>query len=261
MTKKYDIIYSIGTDCGCAMNLKILKLRRQAGPFDWLTGADIPMRFKCIKNAGRDFMEFDDFIPREKDPNVENDNHCDYYTNANTGFSFLHDFPIGVPFVESYPSVREKYARRFNNFYMNLKTKRRVLLVYFNQWQSSPDDTWITECKSLCQHLGREIDFLIIEHADGVHELKPQHLAHNIIKYETDIRIKNSRGTYVVHGRTEVFRKILAGYKLAIPERKLVKYMWLWCKLHVFAPLIPDGKRRHKIYKNLQHKIGDLYRP
>lgn len=38
---KYDVIYSIGADCGCAGNLKRFKLRITSGPFDWLFKASL----------------------------------------------------------------------------------------------------------------------------------------------------------------------------------------------------------------------------
>lgn len=62
---KYDVIYSIGADCGCAGNLKRFKLRITSGPFDWLFKASLEQRFVCLMN-----VNIEDFEKFEKDAKV-----------------------------------------------------------------------------------------------------------------------------------------------------------------------------------------------
>ena len=40
MYNKYDIIYSLGSGCGCAMIMDHARLRSFAGPFDWIRSDD-----------------------------------------------------------------------------------------------------------------------------------------------------------------------------------------------------------------------------
>ncbi len=67
---KYDVIYSIGADCGCAGNLKRFKLRITSGPFDWLFKASLEQRFVCLMNDFADFLNIEDFEKFEKDARV-----------------------------------------------------------------------------------------------------------------------------------------------------------------------------------------------
>lgn len=67
---KYDVIYSIGADCGCAGNLKRFKLRITSGPFDWLFKASLEQRFVCLMNDFADFFNIEDFEKFEKDARV-----------------------------------------------------------------------------------------------------------------------------------------------------------------------------------------------
>ena len=59
--KTYDIIYSIGYDCSCALYIKETGLRLTSGPFDWLTHASIEERFAALLNEFDDFFNIKDF--------------------------------------------------------------------------------------------------------------------------------------------------------------------------------------------------------
>lgn len=43
---RYDVIYSLGRDCSCAMYMRQTNLRSCSGPFDWLTHAGFEKRFE-----------------------------------------------------------------------------------------------------------------------------------------------------------------------------------------------------------------------
>ncbi|MDE5615394.1 MAG: DUF616 domain-containing protein [Alphaproteobacteria bacterium] len=95
--KMYDIIYSIGRDCACSFYLQTNNLRSCSGPFDWIITADFKQRFDMLLSRFKYFMnpKYFEFLP--KNPNIFNDDKCDYYRNIKTGFDFYHDFPVGVP--------------------------------------------------------------------------------------------------------------------------------------------------------------------
>ena len=67
MKQKYDIIYSIGRDCACAMYMKQANLRACSGPFDWLTNANFETRIDLILNDFQDFINKNDIVPLEKE--------------------------------------------------------------------------------------------------------------------------------------------------------------------------------------------------
>lgn len=121
MKNKYDIVYSIGHDCACSMYLRKHNLRVVSGPLDWLTSVPAHNRFDLLLNDFEGFMNQDDFQFVEKNPNIVNDDKCDYYKNTRTGLYFYHDFPVNVPLGQSFPDVEKKYKRRIDRFYQNIK--------------------------------------------------------------------------------------------------------------------------------------------
>lgn len=175
---RYDIIYSLGRDCSCAMYMQQTNLRSCSGPFDWLTNAGFEKRFELMINNFDEFLEQSDLLPMDKPTAFPSDKNNDYYENVKTGLYYWHDFPAGVPLQESFNIVKEKYNRRIKRFYDNILTKNRVLLIWFSQVGSTSDSVVLEYCDKLCSKIGKKLDFLIIEHREGVFE--PQCIRHPI---------------------------------------------------------------------------------
>ena len=124
MHKKYDVIYSIGNNCGCAMYLNMLGLRIASGPFDWVTGANsLEERINIILNDFNRFIDKDDLICLNR--GVHNNIS---YSNKYNDLIFMHDFDKNCLFDDMYPKVKEKYDRRIQRFIDNIKSKK-VLLI------------------------------------------------------------------------------------------------------------------------------------
>ena len=167
MHNKYDIVYSIGHDCACSMYLKKHRLRVVSGPLDWLTSVPAHMRFDMILNDFDGFMNINDFEFVEKDPNIVNDDKCDYYKNKRTGLYFYHDFATGVPLEKSFGAVAEKYNRRIKRFYDNIRNKDRVMLVWFSHYHNTTNEQWADFAGKFCDKMGKNVDFLIIQHMEN----------------------------------------------------------------------------------------------
>lgn len=60
---RYDVIYSLGRDCSCAMYMRQTNLRSCSGPFDWLTHAGFEKRFELMINNFDEFLEQSDLLP------------------------------------------------------------------------------------------------------------------------------------------------------------------------------------------------------
>ena len=88
MSKKYDIIYSIGRDCACAMYMRKTNLRICSGPFDWLTNASFEKRFEMMLNNFTGFLDKDKLKPMPKPTQFPSDKNNDYYENVENGFYF-----------------------------------------------------------------------------------------------------------------------------------------------------------------------------
>ena len=128
-TKKYDIIYSLGSNCACALYLNKNNLRATSGPFDWIDGITFKDRINFILNDFNDWLN-----PNNLKKNTPKDDHLKHerYVDSKYNCIFPHDFTLNETLKSSYPKVKEKYLRRINRFYNNLTTKNNILLIWFS---------------------------------------------------------------------------------------------------------------------------------
>ncbi len=249
MKQKYDIIYSIGRDCACAMYMKYSNLRACSGPFDWLTNADFETRIDLIVNDFQDFINQTDIRPLAKDPNMHNDDTCDYYQNIRNGFYYYHDFPVGIALSKSFPSVSAKYMRRIKRFYDNINKHKRVLLIWFSHYHNTSDDVLLDASKRICKKFGKNIDLLIIEHADNIIKPIKRQIADNITKYNVHTMEIDENGYPTTQGHQERVLPIFEQYKLKKSGRKL----FLRIVSDIVVLFLPFSKHRGKI----KHYIRD----
>jgi hypothetical protein len=251
MKQKYDIIYSIGRDCACAMYMKQANLRACSGPFDWLTNANFETRIDLILNDFQDFINKNDIIPLEKDPNMHNDDSCDYYQNIRNGFYYYHDFPTGVAISKSFPAVYAKYMRRIKRFYDNINKHNRILLIWFSHYHNTPDDVLLDASKRICKKFGKNIDLLIIEHADNIINPIKKQIADNIVKYNVHTMEFDDAGYPTTQGHIERVLPIFEQYKLKKSGRKL----FLRIVSDIVVLFLPFSKKRGKIKQYIRDEI------
>lgn len=258
MKNKYDIVYSIGHDCACSMYLKKHNLRVVSGPLDWLTSVPAHMRFNLILNDFENFMNIEDFEFVEKNPNIVNDDACDYYKNKRTGLYFYHDFPAGVPLHNSYPTVAEKYARRINRFYSNIRTHENVLLVWFSHYHNTPDDEWLNFANKFCAKVNKNVDFLIIQHRDN--QLTPikKNIAPNILRYDVHTVEKDKEGNNTTIGNEQLCNPLFAQFSLRIPRNRRMQYAYKKAMIHVVCKFIPFKRIRHAWRNKLNADVFNL---
>lgn len=98
-----------------------------------------------------------------------------------------------MPFEGAYIAAKEKYNRRINRFYENIKNNEKVLLVWFSKFHQTPDDVVLDLCNRFCAKMNKKIYFLIIEHQEGVHKTTRYKSSDNIercychaVKYRKD---------------------------------------------------------------------------
>lgn len=233
MKKKYDIIYSLGYNCGCGLFLRDNSLRVVAGPFDWVGNATFEQRFDCLLNGFTDFMNIKYFRFLPKKPG-DTDIKCDYYENTKTHFYFIHDFPIGCDFEKQFSIVREKYERRIKRFYENIKTKKRILLIWLSLEHNTPDNVVKDLCTKFCKKMNRDdIDFVIIEHAENEKEFIERKIAPNISRYNFHVR-----GDYVVRGNAPLLTKFYRQYQIARPYWKGISHSIKLAISKIICPLL-----------------------
>lgn len=229
MIKKYDIIYSIGSDCACAKYLRILGLRKASGPFDWVKSAPFESRIELILNKFAGFFEKEDlaFFPPE---NVDEPGKTHNCQNLKTGFCFIHDFPYSQSLDESYPDVSAKYARRITRFYQFIEQNKKVLLVWFSRTSVVEDEVLKKYKEHLEQKFGKNIELLIIENADlAPHQPKDQSimLAEGITRYFAETE-KQEKGFDKLCGNINAVKPAFSNIKnftLASFRSKMVRIL------------------------------------
>ena len=258
MYKKYDLVYSIGHDCACSMYLNKHNLRYVSGPLDWLTNVPPAQRFELLLNNFDGFMNIDDFEFIEKDPNIFNDENCDYYRNKRTGFHFYHDFAAGIPLSETFNDVAEKYRRRITRFYENIKRHERILLVWFSHYHETSNDEWATFAMRFCYHVGKNVNFLIIQHMENQFIPIITKIAPNITRFDMHTIEKDNKGNITTLGNQKLCDGIFAQFALRIPRKYIWRYAYKKFLIHGVCKFIPHHNIRHAWRNKLNNDISQM---
>jgi hypothetical protein len=110
----------------------------------------------------------------------------------------------------------EKYQRRINRFYKEIRKNKRVLLIWFSHSFLMSNQLEKDLCDKVCEKFGKQIDFLIIEHDESLPLGKNEkiEISHNITKYTLYTRKKDEKGNPTTLGQEEFCGNIFAKYKL-----------------------------------------------
>lgn len=253
INKKYDIIYSIGTDCACSMYMRRHYLRTTSGPFDWLTHASFKTRMELILNEFKDFINIEDLQPLSKDPTMFNDESCDYYENKQNGFYYYHDFPKDIPLLSSYSEVKAKYDRRIKRFLNDITKNDNTLLLWLAHKQKVTDEQAQYFTEKLREKYNPNLDFIIIEHDENkingeIEELK---LAPYLTKYKLFTAAFDENNLPLTLGNIENCNKIFSKIKCS---GKTTRWLKSKIKKHLIKAIcffIPYRPWRKKIKSSL----------
>lgn len=195
---KFDIVIPLGADCSCTSHLKHFKLRHFSYPFDWLFKISFENRITLIKNHFQDFLVKKNLRFFDKNPNaIFQDNENDYYEDTKYGTQFLHDFIHDLEFNQSFQNVQEKYNRRIERFYTNIKQAENVLFVWYSKNTHLPNNIIFDAHKSIGKVFPQtQIYFLIIENCETTDQPTSQEfLNHNILKITAPIATMSTSDT------------------------------------------------------------------
>lgn len=111
--KKFTHYISLGYFCEVAQDLEKLGLREFSSPFDWVI-SDFSCVMKAIENGFEDYLNCDNLLQNAAC-------RCHYYESKYHFYSF-HDFSPYISLEEQYQGVKEKYDRRINRFFKEIKS-------------------------------------------------------------------------------------------------------------------------------------------
>ncbi len=232
MSKKYEVIFSIGSACLCSQMLRRSGLQFCSYPFDWLFGCDFSGRIDILISGFKDFLNKEDLHFTGK-CNSDERNPCDVYRNDKTGITFNHDFAQGVPFDVAYPAIKAKYDRRINRLLNNIDNHKDILIV-FTETPSQDhttdvisDDVLISGYDKIIQRFpNKNIDLLYIACTP---ERSEKQIGEHIFKLTFNYR--SLHGTPLHDAR--ILRTAVKNYRLkrSVPQR--IKNAFFRLKKHL----------------------------
>lgn len=131
--KQYDNIISLGFFCSTALELERIGLRGNSGPFDWVLSFDISKVIELINNDFKDLLNIRYLKQYKSNPS--------YYMNYKYDIHFYHDFDEYKKLDDQLEDVSNKYKRRIEKFYENIKSKT----LFIRYISSQQECTYIEE--------------------------------------------------------------------------------------------------------------------
>ena len=247
--KYYHFIFSMGGACSCASTLIRKGLRKSSGPFDWIAGSDFIARTELFTTNFAHFIDKDD-LTFTGDNNGDKNQLCDIYQNNRNQLMFIHDFPTGIPFNESYPIVRQKYERRIKRLIDKIKTSETVLLVFIeppNQKKNFSASELTTALKNIQGVFpNTKIDLLYLTNCPKS-PTKTEYIGTDITRIYADYTPpkKNAKPHAV---STKKLNQLLTPYRLNQPLWDLLGW---WTK-KILISIVPIKSYRHRL-KNKYH--------
>ncbi len=241
--QKYDIIYSLGFNCACALYLNQNKLRLTSGPLDWISNMTFNDRIELILNDFADYLKLSDLKKITPDNRTQNLKY-DVYKNEKLNCIFPHEFLYNIPLEKSYDEVFKKYQRRIDRFYKNINQKQKTLLVWFSLDSKITDEDILNANKKLCAKFNKNVDMLIIENDDNLinKDMQIIHINENITKISVFAKDINHKEGFS-KGNIKLCNKIFKMYSLNKSLASTIKFILL----KMICNLIPIKKTRKKI--------------
>lgn len=255
--KTYDLIYSLGEDCGCALYMERNGLRSYSGPFDWLTHATLQTKFNLILNDFKGFLDKESIKPLDQENHSSNLNF-DLYHDINLDFHFYHDFIKDINFNKNFKSVKNKYNRRIKRFYKKINKADKVLLIWFSRYSIYDSAMEKEFCEKIMEKFDKKIDFLFIE-KDGskkLGELEKIEISPNIIKYILDTEALNGTNNETL-GNFIAVNKIFQEYKLSQQKYSPITIKFKVFIIKIMCMFAPSKILRKKLRDSL-FDIADI---
>ena len=165
--KRYDLVFSLGSGCGCSQSLREAELQFASYPFDWVGCPSLQTGVNALTTDFEGWFESSDLklIDVRREPLSTK---C--YRNMRTGCLFVHDFPISADFKTLYPSVAERFRRRADRLLGDIGRAHSALGVYVEMpfRAVEPDEDYAKAHARLASRFpGSGIELLVFRHRAG----------------------------------------------------------------------------------------------
>ena len=196
MQREYDLVFGLGSVCSCTQSLRRAGLQTLSFPYDWVTPLDEAEILKDVRTRAETICRGFDGWFDEKDFSFHgaNTNGKDKYYNEKLHLIFVHDFPLGVPLSQSFPSIRARYRRRIDRLLDLIARSKNVLVVRLDR-HDLPYRTSVEDCTCVRNALGARypgtvFDVLLIQPDPGIPigERKVEHPAEGVTRLSLDYR-------------------------------------------------------------------------
>lgn len=230
----FDLVFSIGGNCACAMFLKETRRRIQSSPFDWIANASFTQRFDTLCGRFEDFLHKDNLVWFS---HGVGDATNEIYADRVTGYRFVHDFPKDMSFDEAFPGVRAKYDRRISRLLSQLDGGVSACLVWWSDVMHPTD----AECAACAERVRKafpksDCRVLVFENDPeaGPSRLDVRHLSPYCTKVvgatapagsgffgDHDLNVRVFRGL-------RLGRKLAANYRVYAFKRLIIHLLTFW---------------------------------
>jgi len=122
------IYIPLGNSCSIAYNLKLLKLRICAFPFDWVRVTNFNNVTKLIQNKFYGFLDFKNFKFKEFSDKFIINGEKGSYIYSNNYCSFYHEFNKLIEEHE-FNMFKEKYSRRIKRFLDFINSDNEIIFI------------------------------------------------------------------------------------------------------------------------------------
>ena len=122
------IYIPLGNSCSIAYNLKLLKLRKLAFPFDWVRVTNFNNVTKLIQNKFYGFLDFKNFKFKEFSDKFIVNGKKGSYIYSNNYCSFYHEFNKLIE-EHDFNMFKEKYSRRIKRFLDLMNSDNEIIFI------------------------------------------------------------------------------------------------------------------------------------
>ena len=122
------IYIPLGNSCSITYNLKLLKLRKYAFPFDWVRVINFNNVTKLIQNKFYGFLDFNNFKFKEFSDKFTVDGKKGSYIYSNNYCSFYHEFNKLIE-EHHFNMFKEKYLRRIERFFNFMNSNNEIIFI------------------------------------------------------------------------------------------------------------------------------------